>query len=87
MDSLQHYEARTLGQKLGAFVFSLVAYSLFVPLFTFLRLYRKLTGLERSAAMGGFRFIGYLFRVVSSAMWSLHELVRPVIGCGCTNGP
>lgn len=79
--TLDHYEARTLGQKLGRLLFAGVTFMLLSPSFVLLRLYRKWRGVEN----GSPRWLQAMFRFIFRTVWVLHEALRPLLGCGATN--
>lgn len=85
LNELVHYEPHGLGGKIGAVLMAVVAFGLLFPAFGLMRFYRKVKGLH-SVNKNGFvsKFYAGYFRFVFDLSWVIHELVRPVLGCGVT---
>lgn len=81
--TLRHYEPRTLGQKVGALLFSSVGFVFLFPVFGATRLWRRLTGLQ---AAGAPRAMAFYFRLLLSAVWRMHWALQPLLGSG-TSAP
>jgi hypothetical protein len=85
LQSLRHYEASTLGSHIGALLMAIIAFGLLFPFFTLTRLYRKATGLKSVKTSSTFgRFQAIYFSFVFNLSWRIHEIMRPILGCGCT---
>jgi len=85
LNKLSHYEPHGLGGKIGAVLMAVVAYGLLFPAFGLMRIYRKVKGLHSVNKTGIVsRFYAWYFRFVFDSSWVIHELVRPILGCGVT---
>lgn len=87
LDSLVHYRATAPGQRAGAWLFSALAFATIFPVWGTLALLRRATGMasasnDRLASWTG-RYTAAVFAVVHA----LHELLRPLLGCGLTAPP
>jgi len=85
LQNMTHYEPAGVGGKIGALLTSFIAFGMLFPMFAIMRGYRKLRGLH-SVNNGGFlsRFQSFWFHLVFSLSWTMHDIMRPVLGCGCT---
>lgn len=88
LDGLQHYEAKGLRKRFAGLVMAAIAFSLLLPVFVPLRLYRRVMGLKTAGAGKGPGVQGQAralyFRAVFSLLWWLHRWMQPVLGSGCS---
>ncbi len=85
LNELVPYETRGVGGKIGAVLMAAVAFGLLFPMFGFMRFYRKIKGLKSVNKNGVVsKFYAAYFRFVFDFSWFIHELVRPILGCGVT---
>jgi hypothetical protein len=85
LNGLQHYEPHGFGGHIGSLITSVIAFGLLFPLFGAMRMYRKIRGLHSVNGGGALaRFYAMYFRIVFAFSWALHDVLRPVLGCGCT---
>lgn len=80
---LKPYSPRGFGPRIGAFITSFIGYFLLFPIFGLTRLIRKVRGMHNvnpSSPLG--RFQSTYFYYVFSLSWRLHDLLRPILGCG-----
>lgn len=87
---LTHYEAAGWRQRVGAALVGGVVFALLLPVFLARWLMRsarghKTAGVTISSAQSPL-MIRY-FRWVLRLAWGMQELLRPLLGCGCTNLP
>lgn len=88
LQQIRHYEPHGLGGYLGAVITSVIAYGTLFPFFTVMRTYRKIRGLHSVKPGGALaRFQATYFHFVFALAWGLHDLLRPILGCGCTEKP
>jgi hypothetical protein len=88
LQRIRHYEPHGFGGYLGAIITSIIAYGTLFPFFTLMRTYRKIRGLHSVKPGGALaRFQSAYFHFVFALAWGLHDLLRPVLGCGCTEKP
>jgi hypothetical protein len=88
LGSLQHYEAKGLRKRFAGLVMAALAFSLLLPIFVPLRLYRRIVGLKGAGAGAGPGVAGrarvLYFRSVFGLLWWLHRWMQPVLGSGCS---
>lgn len=84
--SLEHYQAVRLGQRCGAWLFGGVAFVSIFPVWGALRLVRRATGMQSASDDRLARWTGRYTAAVFALVHRLHELLRPVLGCGVTTG-
>ena len=85
LNELVPYEPHGLGGKIGAVLCGVVAFGLLFPAFGIMRFYRKIMGLKSVNNNGVVSQIyAKYFRFVFDFSWVIHELVRPILGCGVT---
>lgn len=88
LNALQPYEPHGLGGKIGRFITGVIAYSMLFPAFAGMRLYRKVFGLHtvnRTGLMS--RMNQWYLSFVFNFVWKVHDVVRPVLGCGLSAKP
>ncbi|KAL6769560.1 hypothetical protein ACKKBG_A31475 [Auxenochlorella protothecoides x Auxenochlorella symbiontica] len=83
LDSLQHYQARTLGQKVMGTLFLGILFSFF-GLFAAVKLKRRIMGEVPGVSKkdAGPRLLPQLFHALAKASWALHDILEPVMGSG-----
>lgn len=86
LDSLSHYAPPGIGGHIGAFITAFIAFGLLFPMFGMMRLLRKLRGIDSTKSCGLLqRFQSMFFHFVFGFSWLLHDILRPILGCGCSN--
>jgi hypothetical protein len=88
LNELVPYETHGVGGKIGAVVMAVIAYGLLLPAFVFMRLYRKIKGLhsvDKESLIS--KFYAKYFTFVFGFSWVIHDIVKPVLGCGVTAKP
>lgn len=88
LNSLQPYEPHGLGGKIGRVITGFIAYGMLLPAFGGMRLVRRVFGLRSVNRTGLLSKLNYWYlSFVFSFVWKVHDLVRPVLGCGLTAKP
>jgi hypothetical protein len=83
LSELVHYEPHGLGGKIGSVLMAVIAFGFLFPAFGLMRIYRKVKGLHSVNKSGIVsKFYAWYFRFVFDLSWVIHELVRPILGCG-----
>ncbi len=76
------------GGKIGRFITGVIAYGMLFPAFAGMRLYRKVFGLhtvKRTSLLSKMNhwYLSFVFNFV----WVVHDVVRPLLGCGLSAKP
>lgn len=83
---LRPYVATSRRQQLGALLMALVFFVLVAPVFASQRLIAKVLGKKPGSNTGlRARATARYLHTVFALAWRLHDLLRPLLGCGCTN--
>lgn len=85
LDSVSHWEPSHIGGRIGSFLMGFISFGLLFPFFFLTRLYRKLNGLKNINPDSLFgRFQAAYFSIVFGLSWKMHDILSPILGCGCS---
>lgn len=85
LSSVTHWEPSSIGGRIGRLFMGIIAFGLLFPFFFVTRLYRKLNGMKKMDPGSLYsKFQAAYFNFVFKLSWALHDILSPILGCGCT---